>query len=69
MITTVMVKICFYFFNKLYFMFIDLDIDECSTPNICPLNSVCKNTIGSYQCICNSGLMMSQVKIFFNIIF
>ncbi|KAM5173121.1 adhesion G protein-coupled receptor E5 isoform 2-T2 [Mantella aurantiaca] len=32
------------------------DIDECKEdPNPCASNGTCKNTIGSYQCICNSG--------------
>ncbi len=30
---------------------IDLDIDECSN-NPCGQNAVCRNTPGSYECIC-----------------
>ena len=30
-----------------------LDIDECTTSNPCQQN--CKNTAGSYQCLCQAG--------------
>ena len=33
------------------------DIDECSTTNNCSVNSVCTNTIGSYQCSCVNGYL------------
>ena len=33
-----------------------LDIDECSTGvNLCDINSICLNEIGSYDCQCNHG--------------
>ena len=32
-----------------------LDIDECAVMNGCHESAVCKNTIGSYQCFCQSG--------------
>ena len=37
-------------------MLLFLDIDECSSDqNNCSVNSICTNTIGSYQCSCFSG--------------
>ncbi|XP_040270595.1 adhesion G protein-coupled receptor E5 [Bufo bufo] len=34
------------------------DIDECSeNPGICDFNKICKNTLGSYQCICKEGFV------------
>ncbi|CAI4222588.1 unnamed protein product [Auanema sp. JU1783] len=32
-----------------------IDINECASENICPFNSRCVNTIGSYRCDCDSG--------------
>jgi hypothetical protein len=35
-----------------------VDIDECNDPNYqnnCQINTICKNTIGSYKCYCNDG--------------
>lgn len=31
-----------------------VDIDECKD-NLCPANSQCYNTLGSYSCICDPG--------------
>lgn len=42
-----------YLFISASFSF--LDIDECAVLHVCPLNSVCNNTVGSFQCICNNG--------------
>jgi Calcium-binding EGF domain len=33
-----------------------MDIDECTNPSICPDNSICQNTIGSYKCNCIGGV-------------
>ena len=34
------------------------DIDECSTENNnCSVNSLCSNTIGSYECFCHDGYL------------
>ena len=33
-----------------------VDKDECQYGNVCPFNSVCENTVGSYRCACNPGL-------------
>ena len=33
-----------------------LDINECSTgADACDVNAKCKNTVGSYTCICKNG--------------
>ena len=32
-----------------------LDIDECSTNNLCDADAICINTIGSYTCACAPG--------------
>ena len=31
------------------------DIDECSNENMCPSESLCINSDGSYECVCNNG--------------
>ncbi|KAK3612288.1 hypothetical protein CHS0354_011006 [Potamilus streckersoni] len=31
------------------------DTDECSIPDVCPKNSHCVNSIGSFSCLCNPG--------------
>ena len=38
------------------------DIDECSNgDNNCDLNlSICNNLDGSYECLCNDGLVMDM---------
>lgn len=33
------------------------DIDECLTPDTCPSNSTCINTVGSYKCSCHEGFV------------
>ncbi|CAH3186833.1 unnamed protein product, partial [Porites lobata] len=37
------------------FVFIFLDIDECSSGHQCDSSATCYNTAGSYTCICISG--------------
>jgi len=32
-----------------------VDIDECTRADICPANSVCTNSPGSYLCDCENG--------------
>ena len=32
-----------------------IDINECSDVAFCHANAKCENTIGSYNCTCNSG--------------
>ncbi|GIZ03115.1 latent-transforming growth factor beta-binding protein 2 [Caerostris extrusa] len=32
-----------------------VDIDECNLPDVCPPNSKCLNTPGSYECACEEG--------------
>ena len=33
------------------------DIDECASTSICPLGSMCVNTLGSYDCECLEGYL------------
>ena len=35
--------------------FYRLDIDECKRGNVCPVNSYCINTEGSFRCSCDVG--------------
>ena len=37
---------------KLNKKLIILDVDECLEPDTCPSNSVCTNSIGSFNCSC-----------------
>ena len=40
----------------IYFIFICLDIDECSAdPSLCHENADCSNSKGSYSCTCRIG--------------
>ena len=34
---------------------IRLDIDECANPSVCPENSKCINSPGTFKCECNVG--------------
>ena len=34
---------------------INQDIDECSTNSTCKNGSVCQNTVGSFNCLCQTG--------------
>lgn len=38
----------------------DHDIDECEVNDICPDNSPCVNTIGSFYCECYTGNYMND---------
>ena len=44
--------------GKIFFLFILLDINECST-SPCGANAQCTDTQGSYTCACNDGYEMS----------
>ncbi|KAH9505479.1 hypothetical protein Btru_057418 [Bulinus truncatus] len=37
-----------------------VDVDECSSVTVCPEYSECHNLIGSYDCVCWAGLLMSS---------
>lgn len=38
------------------FIFIIVDIDECAIKQPCnSQNAICKNTVGSYKCVCKTG--------------
>lgn len=38
------------------------DINECDNTSICPVNSVCLNTNGSFSCLCDSGYSQAAGK-------
>ena len=40
--------------------FIVLDVDECNTTY--PCDQMCTNTLGSFQCSCNSGYTMDGTR-------
>lgn len=53
-------------FNNHFFIFLStshLDIDECnaSVP-VCDVNAKCINTIGSFTCVCKTGLSGDGLK-------
>ena len=41
------------FFN--FFVFFNVDINECGGTNDCHANATCNNTIGCYTCTCDTG--------------
>lgn len=42
-------------------IFIISDIDECELRTYkCSQNAVCKNEVGNYSCICNTGFEMEK---------
>lgn len=43
-------------------MYCTEDIDECKNTSICPENSVCQNTNGSFSCVCDSGYSQAAGK-------
>lgn len=43
-------------------MYCTEDIDECKNTSICPENSVCQNTNGSFSCLCDSGYSQAAGK-------
>ena len=51
------VRIFFFVSNNLMFFCLFLDINECASDrlNDCDENARCIDTIGSYNCTCNSG--------------
>ena len=43
-------------FNEyVLFFFLRLDIDECKDTDVCPENSYCVNSEGTFNCSCNVG--------------
>ena len=35
-----------------------IDLNECTHGQICPSNSYCRNTVGSYKCECKKGFKL-----------
>lgn len=33
------------------------DVDECSYSDVCGPRSTCQNTVGSFQCVCDTGFV------------
>lgn len=38
------------------------DVDECQLQHNCPVHSTCRNTLGSYDCICDAGYLWNQAS-------
>ncbi|KAH9523896.1 hypothetical protein Btru_047344, partial [Bulinus truncatus] len=38
----------------------EIDVNECSQPDVCPSGYVCENTIGSYRCQCPTGYKLEN---------
>ena len=36
------------------------DIDECEGTALCPANSTCVNTFGSFDCVCDDGFVQNE---------
>lgn len=39
--------------------FVYVDINECGSGDVCPQDSTCVNTDGSFTCNCNDGFVMN----------
>lgn len=50
-------KVCLFHVRRLNNPCIVSDVNECQN-NVCMADATCKNTEGSYNCTCNSGLKM-----------
>uniref|UniRef100_K9IVL3 Egf-like module containing, mucin-like, hormone receptor-like 1 n=1 Tax=Sus scrofa TaxID=9823 RepID=K9IVL3_PIG len=42
--------------------FICTDVNECANPKTCPEHAICRNSVGSYSCVCKSGFESSTGK-------
>ena len=40
-------------------LFFTADIDECEGTALCPANSTCVNTFGSFDCVCDDGFVQN----------
>ncbi|KAH9523898.1 hypothetical protein Btru_047351 [Bulinus truncatus] len=38
----------------------EIDVNECTQPDVCPSGYVCENTIGSYKCQCPTGYKLEN---------
>lgn len=52
---------CYYSFCFLIHIFIFLDVNECLS-SVCPENSHCENTLGSYICSCQPGFIKNATQ-------
>ena len=44
------------------FYFYLTDVDECANSKSCPEHSTCRNSLGSYSCVCNPGYVSKSGK-------
>ncbi|XP_047633271.1 adhesion G protein-coupled receptor E1 isoform X6 [Phacochoerus africanus] len=42
--------------------FICTDVNECANPKTCPEHAICRNSVGSYSCVCKPGFESSRGK-------
>lgn len=38
------------------------DVDECQKADVCPPQLTCKNTFGSFVCVCKDGFVMGSLR-------
>lgn len=43
------------YYISVAFVFVGVDIDECSVRQVCHVNATCQNIYGSYSCSCKDG--------------
>jgi hypothetical protein len=36
------------------------DVNECVYPDACGPHSMCQNTVGAFQCVCNTGFVANS---------
>ena len=47
--------------KKIIPVYVAIDIDECKEiNNVCGSNGLCRNSLGSYQCYCSTGLSFNS---------
>ena len=56
------ISLCFFLTNirKITGILSFLDLNECDNIQACPSQSMCKNRIGSFSCICNAGFLKNM---------
>ena len=58
-----MIAIVYYCLTGVFFFFlcyISVDIDECQSSNLCLDGSTCRNTFGSFECLCATGYQYNR---------